>query len=155
MMLATTSRKATRRAAFTLLEVLVVVAILVILAGIGVVATTRYLEDAKKSKAQMQCVALAQACEAYKLNPGSNGEYPTNLTELVNPPFGSSFLKNGMNDLNSPWTVNGQAMQFQYQIMQSQSDQTQSSGFPYVSVTAPDGTLISNFGIGPKATPTQ
>ena len=55
MMLPVAARRnrVTRRAAFTLLEVLVVVAILVILAGVGVVATTRYLEDARKSRAQL------------------------------------------------------------------------------------------------------
>ena len=59
MMLATARNRATRRAAFTLLEILVVVAIVVILAGVGVVATTTYLENAKKSKAQLGCNGLA------------------------------------------------------------------------------------------------
>ena len=67
MILATPSQtvrqRASRRAAFTLLEVLVVVAILVILAGVGVAATTRYLEDARKSKAQTSCKGIADAIQ--------------------------------------------------------------------------------------------
>ena len=68
---ATAAAAPTRRAAFTLLEVLVVVAILVILAAVAAVATTRYLEDAKKSKAQLGCKGIAQAIEAYKTNPAN------------------------------------------------------------------------------------
>jgi len=98
MMLPVAARRnrVSRRAAFTLLEVLVVVAILVILAGVGVVATTRYLEDARKSKAQLGCNGLATAVESYYANPQSGNQYPTQLQELLAPPFGgTSFLRNG------------------------------------------------------------
>ena len=107
MKLATAQRRATRRAAFTLIEVLVVVAILVILAGVGIVAYMRYLEDAKKTQAQLQCKSLAEACEAYYLNPQSGNTYPTSWQDLL-VPFGGtggsiSFLKNGQRDIMTPW----------------------------------------------------
>jgi hypothetical protein len=101
----------------------------------------------------MQCVAIAQACEAYKLNPQNNGEYPQNLMDLVASGAGGSQLKNGQNDLYTPW---GNNQQFNYEIRQSSNDQSGSTGYPFVYCTAPDGTPISNFGIGQqKAFPTN
>lgn len=149
MMLAATPvrRRMNRRAAFTLLEVLVVVAILVILAGVGVVATTRYLEDAKKSKAQMACKGIAQACESYKMNSANpTNDYPQSLQDLIAPPFGGSgFLVNGQADMIDPW-----GQQYQIQFIQSNSDLTGTSLMPLVYTMAPDGTPISNYGIGPE-----
>jgi general secretion pathway protein G len=143
MMLPVAARRnrVSRRAAFTLLEVLVVVAILVILAGVGVVATTRYLEDARKSKAQLGAKGLEQAVMAYYANPQSGNNYPENLNELLAPPFGgSSFLKNGQEDLIDPW---GKPYQFQFITGQDGAQ------MPLVYTTAPDGTPISQFGAGP------
>jgi general secretion pathway protein G len=48
----------TRRAAFTLVEVLVVVAIVVILASIGTLATFKFLEDAKVDAARQKAEQL-------------------------------------------------------------------------------------------------
>lgn len=143
MMLPVAARRnrVSRRAAFTLLEVLVVVAILVILAGVGVVATTRYLEDARKSKAQLGCKGLATAVESYYLNPQSGNQYPTTLQELLSPPFGgTSLLKNGQEDLVDPW-----GKQYQFQFIQGQDG----AQMPLVYTTAPDGTPISQYGAGP------
>ena len=146
MMLTTVRRKATRRAAFTLLEVLVVVAILVILAGVATVATTRYLEDAKKSRAQLGCQGIAQAIEAYMLSPGNpTGEGPGQLSQLYQPQWGgTSFLRNGEQDTIDPWNQH-------YSIEPA----TKSDGSPYylVRTTASDKTPISQFGIGDKAQP--
>ncbi len=143
MKLATARRKATRRAAFTLLEVLVVVAILVILAGVATVATTRYLDDAKKSKAQLQAQAIAKAMEAYYTNPNSGNNYPTQLQELVTPPWGgTSFLNDPQNDLTDPWGK-------PFQIQQTQATDGSIAGKPIVYTTASDGVVISQYGIGP------
>ena len=143
MMLPVAARRnrVSRRAAFTLLEVLVVVAILVILAGVGVVATTRYLDDARKSKAQLGCKGLAAAVEAYYTNPQSGNQYPQQLAELLTPPFGgTSFLRNGEEDLVDPW-----GKQYQFQFIQGQDG----AEMPLVYTIAPDGTPISQFGAGP------
>jgi len=137
----TALRRAHRRGGFTLLEVLVVVAILVILSTVAVVATARYLEDARKSRAQLQCKSLAQTIEAYYLNPQSGNQYPENLQQLLQPPFGgTSLLKNGQEDLIDPW---GQP--YQVQFIQG-NDGAQ---LPLVHTTAKDGTPISQFGAGP------
>lgn len=150
MLLTPIRTKSTRRAAFTLLEVLVVVAILVILATVATVATTRYIEDAKKSKAQLGCTSIAQAIEAYMNSPQNGGvtddqKMPSSPQDLVQPTFGGpSFLRNGISDTLNPW---GQPYQF--------DRQPRSDGTMYILVhtTAPDGTQISQFGIGPNAVP--
>jgi general secretion pathway protein G len=147
MMLATARRRATRRAAFTLLEILVVVAIVVILAGVGVVATTTYLENAKKSKAQLGCKGLATAVETYYTNPSSSNTYPQSLQELLTPPWGGgSLLKNGQQDLMDPW-----GKPYTYEL-RSQNDGTQ---VPFVYTKSNDGIDISQYGVGPQAQPPQ
>jgi general secretion pathway protein G len=145
MMLSAPRTAATRRSAFTLLEVLVVVAILVILAGVGVVATTRYLEDARKSKAQLQCRTIATAMEAFHTNPSSNGQYPTDMNMLISPPWGgSSYLRDPQSDTTDPWGRQGA-----FNITMTSTDGT--TEVPMVTVQAPDGVHISNFGIGDTA----
>jgi general secretion pathway protein G len=145
MMLATIRRPSSRRSAFTLLEVLVVVAILVILASVATVATTRYLEDAKKTRAQLGCRGIAQAIEAYKTAPGNPmNEDPTSLQDLLTPPFGGTgFLKNGQEDLIDPWNQPYQMTQFQ-----------QGDGSVIIQVftrSTNDQVPISQFGIGPNS----
>jgi general secretion pathway protein G len=139
-------QKAARRAGFTLLEVLVVVAILVILASVAIVATTRYLEDAKKSKAQLQAKALATAIEAYMLHPHNSGNQPPqddDWTALHTPGFGTSFLKNGEEDIIDPW--NGR---FRFA-----STVGEDGGIAIVVYTysGNDRTPISNFGMADKS----
>jgi general secretion pathway protein G len=139
------ARGTTRRAGFTLMEVLVVVAILVILASVAIIAVPRYIDDARKNQALLRAQSLAQACESYNINPANDNGYPQSLNELLTPPFGGpSFLKNGVKDLQTPWN-----QPFNYE-QRPRQDQTV---VPYISTNAPDGTLISNFGIGDKATP--
>jgi general secretion pathway protein G len=145
MKLATAGRRASRRAAFTLLEVLVVVAIIVILAGVGVVATTRNLEEARKSKAQLACKGIADSIQAFKMSAANQDNVDVaDLGQLINPPWGGTgFLKNGQDDLKSPWpNVNYQLKQA---VMGDGSDGV------LVYIIAPDGTGISQFGIGPAS----
>src|SRR5260370_28599363 len=77
------STRATRRVAFTLMEVLVVCAILVVLAGVGGVIYMQYLENAKKDIAKTQLQILTGAVEVYKLH---NGDFPPNLAALAETP---------------------------------------------------------------------
>ena len=145
MKLAVAGRRASRRAAFTLLEVLVVVAIIVILAGVGVVATTRNLEDARKSKAQLQCKGIEQAIKSYKMNTANQlGEDPSGLGDLLTPPFGGTgFLANGQQDLIDPWGN-------QYQM----KAHTQGDGSQTILVytySKNDNTPVSQYGIGQAA----
>jgi type II secretory pathway pseudopilin PulG len=66
------------------MEVLVVVAILVVLAGIGVVVF-RYLEDSKENVAKVGLTNIEKAVEAYKL---AYGNYPESLQILTEPTDG-------------------------------------------------------------------
>jgi len=84
-MIVRTSRSAARRmvrAGFTLMELLVVVAILVVLAGTGGVIYMNYLEGAREDVARAQVQELTQAAEAYKIR---YGDYPQNLALLTQP----------------------------------------------------------------------
>jgi general secretion pathway protein G len=68
------------RAAFTLLEVLVVMAIIVVLAGAGGVIYMRYLDDAKKDRARIDLKTLSDAVNTYKVQ---HGDYPPSLEALT------------------------------------------------------------------------
>ena len=73
-----------RSGAFTLVEMLTVIAVIVLLTGmvIGISSSVQY--KAAKSQAQGQIAALSAACEAYKAD---NGSYPRTETEtdLLDP----------------------------------------------------------------------
>ena len=71
-------------AGFTVLELLVVITIIVILAGL-ILATTGYVEKkGARSRAESEMAAISAALESYKAD---NGIYPTDpgKTENVNP----------------------------------------------------------------------
>jgi general secretion pathway protein G len=107
---------AQRRAAFTLLEVLVVVAILVILAAVAGVYVFGYLEDAKIDTARSQCALFETQCKAYMAKNG--GIPPQSLMELVQPSDGRQpLIEGGMAALNDPWQQGGQ---YQMEIHQDQ-----------------------------------
>jgi len=74
------SRQAARRSAFTLLEILIVVAIIVVVAGIGGYYLFGALESGKIKASQAQMQIVEQALEAYRLN---NSEPPQNLEVLL------------------------------------------------------------------------
>ena|ERR1700720_1257822 len=72
------------RQAFTVLELLVVITIIVILAGL-ILATTGYVEKkGARSRAESEIAAMSAAMESYKAD---NGIYPTDATktESLNP----------------------------------------------------------------------
>lgn len=78
---------------FTLIEIMVVVVILGILAGLIVPRIMDKPEEAKMTKARIQIKALEQALKFYKLD---NGSYPTTeqgLQALVEPPAVGSLAK--------------------------------------------------------------
>jgi general secretion pathway protein G len=84
-MIVRTSQSAARRmvrAGFTLMELMVVVALLVVLAGAGGVIYLNILEGAKEDVARSQAQELSQAAEAYKVR---YGDYPANLAALTQP----------------------------------------------------------------------
>jgi general secretion pathway protein G len=89
-----------RRAGFTLLEVLVVVAILVVLASVSSIYVFRYLEDAKIDKAKLQAANIAKAAKSYIIkNDGSTDGL--SLQVLVAPP--RPFLEGGNESIVTPF----------------------------------------------------
>ena len=71
----------TKRSAFTLLEVLIVVAIIVMLSGAGSYFFFQQYEQAKVGTAQMGVNSLSKLVENYKLD--HNDEYPNSLQALT------------------------------------------------------------------------
>jgi general secretion pathway protein G len=97
------SIKSIRRSAFTLVEVLVVMAIIVILAGTAVVGTMKFLENAKENNDESRMRNIITACKAVNLKSG--GDYwPQDVMELVTPTDGGrSYLDGGQADTINPW----------------------------------------------------
>jgi len=89
------------RGGFTLMEMLVVVAILVVLAGAAVPIYMNYLERAKVDRAWTDARTLAAAVEAYKL--GNGGNPPASLAALADPDpiTGKAYLEQSA--LKDPW----------------------------------------------------
>jgi general secretion pathway protein G len=76
------------RSGFTLTEMLVVVAIIVVLAGIAVPVTLNVLTDAKKDVAMAQMRGpIATAVKTYMLRQGVP---PTTIEELLSPALGGN-----------------------------------------------------------------
>jgi general secretion pathway protein G len=101
-------RRAAARTAFTLMEMLVVVAILVVLAGTGGVIYMRYMEEARKDTARAQSRLLAETADTYQLK---YGDYPPSLQSLTQPMQDGSrpFLEESA--LIDPW-----GRPYQYQV---------------------------------------
>jgi prepilin-type N-terminal cleavage/methylation domain-containing protein len=70
------------RAGYTLMEMLVVVAIIVVLAGIGGYYLLPKLDEAKEDADLAQSKVLTQACENYKVDKDT---WPSSLQELTQP----------------------------------------------------------------------
>lgn len=92
-----------RRAGFTLVEVLVVVAILVILASLATFAAMRFLGDAKENECKLKMQKVEQAIKSYMVT--NDGNPPQSLEELINPSAEGKppLLEGGPSAITSPW----------------------------------------------------
>ncbi|MGX9726602.1 MAG: type II secretion system major pseudopilin GspG [Candidatus Electronema sp. VV] len=93
MMKSKQMRHAADMRGFTLIELMVVIVILGILAGMIVPRIMDRPEEARRTKAGVDVGAIGQALKLYKLD---NGKYPTTeqgLTALVEPPAVGSLAK--------------------------------------------------------------
>jgi len=84
------SSRYTKRRGFTLLELLVVMFILVLLAGVVTVVVTKRMEEAKRAKAVADIHVLEQAINVYYLH---NKDYPTTLEALRTKPTSEDLPK--------------------------------------------------------------
>jgi len=128
----TTSRALrTSRSAFTLLEVLVVVAIIVMLAGVGGFYMLQRYQEAQVSRAKIDVHRLSEQLDTFALN---NGSYPGSIEGLAeHQPNGGGPLSD-RNALVDPW---GKPYQFE------QPDQ-QTTFKAHVFTTSPRGVIISS-----------
>jgi general secretion pathway protein G len=89
-----------RRSAFTLMEMLIVVAIIVALAGIGGFFIMGQLFGAQKDAAVTQMKSLTQVCDAYKIK---HMRWPNQLNDLlVKDEFGMVWVDDPQK-LIDPW----------------------------------------------------
>jgi len=121
----TARRKAARRAAFTLLEVLIVVAILVILASAASISLFRYLEDAKVGRAKTDMRVIEQA---YKKVYAEKGDWPQSIGEIAPQ------LEQGQEGLLDPWK-----QPYSVEIITVQQSDGQTMQRPLVKCQPPGG----------------
>jgi general secretion pathway protein G len=95
MILRKHERRQIDRMGFTLMEVLVVCAILVIMAGTASIFVFKYLEDAKVDKATLEIQTLTTVGRTYL---AKHGQYPTTLEDLL------PYIEGGSpSNLVDPW----------------------------------------------------
>jgi len=90
-----------RRRGFTLMEVLLVLAILVILASVSILGVTQYMTRANNETAKLKLKALQTAIDAFFLG---EGRHPQSLDELLvfSPKTRSRYIESP-NALLDPW----------------------------------------------------
>ena len=97
MILQNRSRSVSRRSAFTLLEILVVVAIILVLASVATISLMTVLKENKDDAAKMNAANLAKAVQAYMIrNP--DAAPPQSLEEVIKYVEGQDH-----NKLIDPW----------------------------------------------------
>jgi general secretion pathway protein G len=90
------------RVAFTLMEMLVVVAIIVVLAGVGGAFLMGQLEGAKVSSARAQAKVIGEAAKRYAVE--HNGVYPQTLDQMMaRDSDGKGPYFETWDALNDPW----------------------------------------------------
>jgi general secretion pathway protein G len=103
--------------AFTLVEVLAVMAILVIIAGAGAFGIVKYMDLAKEREAKLKMQKIENAAKIFFSN---NSTFPNTPDELIQSADGTApLLEGGQAAIMDPW---GQP--FQMQITQDQFGST-------------------------------
>lgn len=125
------TRRRVVRQAFTLMEMMIVVAIIVMLAGIAAYSYLSSLESARENTAKLQITHLQEAVMRYNVD---NGSFPDSLQVLTQPQEGRHADLEAK-DLNDPWNK-------PYTYEPSNLSPT---GVPRISTTSPGGKAISNW----------
>lgn len=80
-----------RKKGFTLVEIMIVVAIIALLAALAIPALLRPRVSANEAAAQATLKTLSTACETFA-SANTNGAYPTAMTDLTAPATGPVYL---------------------------------------------------------------
>jgi len=75
-----------RQDGFTLIEIMVVIVILGILAGVVSFGVIRYIDDARVKQAKIQITNLKSALQAFSIDTGSYPTQEEGLQALIEPP---------------------------------------------------------------------
>jgi len=75
-------KQARTRGAFTLMEMMVVVAIIVVMVGAAVPIYFNYLENSRRDRVKMDIATLEKTVNAYNFR---QGRFPNSLEELAQP----------------------------------------------------------------------
>lgn len=137
MLVQTRSRRTNRRAAFTLMEMLVVVAIIVVLAGLGGYYLLGQLGAARDSAAKAQMQVLTKAVKTYMID--HNGMPPGSLEELlaVSALGKGPYLEN-VEAIYDPWGN-------PYGYDPSGTASGQQMLYPAIYCTTPQGVTLGNW----------
>jgi general secretion pathway protein G len=128
--------RATVRGGFTLLEILIVVAIIVVLAGVATMSLLPQLEKAKEQTAYTNMKTISDACVNYSVN---NGSFPPDLQSLCQAqPNGGPPIFANQDAITSPWGAN---VQYQYDPSGSHHSGSQ----PDLWVVSPKGVTVNNW----------
>jgi general secretion pathway protein G len=133
----TLRKKVTRqaaRSAFTLMEILIVVAIIVALAGVGAFYVIPQLGRSQEKLAGVKAENIAKASQAYFADHES--QWPSDLSALTRKDEGGGPYI-GAEGLVDPWGK-------QYQV--NWQGPNNNGGKPDVFTTSPDGKQIGNWG---------
>src|SRR5712691_1755648 len=93
-------KRADVRGGFTLMEILVVVAIVVVLAGAAVPIYMKYLDDARRDTAKITVRTIEDTLKTFHVKEGA---YPANLEALIQPPAGGGLPYFEQKDIIDPW----------------------------------------------------
>jgi prepilin-type N-terminal cleavage/methylation domain-containing protein len=94
-------QRALARAAFTLTEMMVVVTIIVLLAGLGGGIAWKVYEDAQDNAAQAKCYTIKKAAEAWRLH--NDSEDAPSVEQLLNGDGDGSKPYLEKEDVKTPW----------------------------------------------------
>lgn len=120
-----------KRSGFTLIEIILVVVIIGILAGIGIPKLGGKSDKAKMAQAQGNIQMLGMAIREYEI---MNGDYPTSLDGLLDESKGGPFLEK-KSVPTDPWSV-----PYVYAAPGSYNNHTFD-----LSCTSPKGVNINNW----------
>ena len=120
-----------KRSGFTLIEIILVVVIIGILAGIAIPRMGGKTEKAKISQAKSNIVGLGMAIQEFEM---MNGDYPSSLDQLLDESKGGPYMEKKAIPTD-PWDK-----PFIYAAPGSHNNHTFD-----LSCTSPKGTVVNNW----------